>query len=341
VASIAKSRIHCSIDLSAVGRHFGDLQLRHSDNRQSLGYYPIPIVSLVNGTGPTAVLIAGVHGDEFEGPAALMQLAHTLELSSLSGRIIILPALNMPAVEASSRTSPLDQVNMNRSFPGDTNGGPTAQLANYTEQQLIAQSDLVIDIHSGGKASLFAPCALPNQSATQALFLSNLALSRQFGTPLTWMLNSNNDNRSVNAAADRKNVPMIAAELGGGGGCDPSMVSLTVTGIQRCLRHAGILAGDKDLPPRPRLVEIVSSAQNLYAPYRGLFERKFKAGDSSTQGSLAGLLYSLEEPQREPLAVHFSVNGIVLAHSNRGYVEKGDMLAMVATDVQLPTDVEW
>jgi len=50
-------------------------------------------------------------------------------------------------------------------------------------------------------------------------------------------------------------------------------------------------------------------------------------------------MWSLEEPQREPERIIFPVDGVVLAHSNRGFVEKGDMLAMVATDVNLSAEL--
>jgi len=336
-----QSRVKCSINLAADGKQFGELQLRHSDNRQSLGYYPVPIVSIVNGDGPTALLMAGIHGDEFEGPTAIMRLAHSLNKASITGRVILLPAVNMPAVEMSSRVSPLDQVNMNRSFPGDPDGGPTVQLAYFVEHELIQQSDLVIDIHCGGKASVFTACSLPNRSTQQSLFEANLKLARQFAAPLAWMLNSNNDNRSVNAAADRQGVPMIAAELGGGGGCDQSMVDLALAGIQRCLQHAGVLPGKSEVTIKPRVVEITAAAQNMYAPFRGLFDRHFHAGELAVAGQVAGSMISLEEPQREPMSVIFPVDGVVLAHSNRGYVEKGDMLGMVATDVALPSGLKW
>jgi len=138
---------------------------------------------------------------------------------------------------------------------------------------------------------------------------------------------------------------MIAAELGGGGGCDPSMVALAQSGMQRCLQHAGVLTDKSELSSerliRPRVVEITSSAQNLYAPFRGLFDRQFQSGDEAVAGRVAGVMVSLEEPQRVPVDMKFAVDGVVLAHSNRGYVEKGDMLGMVATDVQLPSELSW
>jgi predicted deacylase len=100
------------------GRHFGDLRLVHSDNRYAAGYIPIPLAVLRNGAGPTLLLTGGTHGDEYEGPAAILRLAHDLDLAGLRGRIIALPALNAPAFYAATRVSPIDRRNLNRACPG-------------------------------------------------------------------------------------------------------------------------------------------------------------------------------------------------------------------------------
>ena len=107
----SSSRVQISIDLNQPGRQIGDLKLKWSDNRQPIGYYPVPIICLSNGEGPTILLTGGVHGDEFEGPAALMRLVQSLQVDDINGRIIIIPTLNAAAALASSRVSPLDNLN--------------------------------------------------------------------------------------------------------------------------------------------------------------------------------------------------------------------------------------
>ncbi len=77
--------------------------------------------------------MAGNHGDEYEGQVALGKLIRSLEAEEVCGRIIILPSADFPAAMAGMRTSPLDGGNLNRSFPGDPYGGPTAQIADYIE----------------------------------------------------------------------------------------------------------------------------------------------------------------------------------------------------------------
>ena len=113
---------------------------------------------------------------------------------------------------------------MNRAFPGDANGGPTQMLAHFIETCLLPECDAAIDLHSGGKAAVFAPCVLTQaDDGNSHIGKRNMALADAFGAPFIWLSGRHNDNRSVNAAAARQGVSMIAAELGGGGGCDPLM----------------------------------------------------------------------------------------------------------------------
>ena len=49
----SQSRIHSNFDLTREGRQYGDLQMRYSDNRQPMGFYPVPIACFANGDGQT------------------------------------------------------------------------------------------------------------------------------------------------------------------------------------------------------------------------------------------------------------------------------------------------
>lgn len=326
---MSKSTITITIDLTAQGKHVGDLRVRWSDNTVPLGYHPVPIISLKNGEGPIMLMLAGTHGDEFEGPSALMRLVNDLQVDKINGQIIIIPALNAPALNQSARVSPLDGGNLNRAFPGDPMGSITAQIAYYVEHELLMRVDAAIDLHSGGKASYFQPCSLATRTQDPKLYARNLELAEVFGLPLVWILGGFNDARSVNAAAERAGVPMIAAELGGGGDVDPDITDLTETGLYRLLNHLGILKGDQPAPqPLPK-TEIASPEHSLYAVSDGLFDRRIKAGQSVFKGQIAGRLHFVSEPQRPSETVTFSHDGYVLAHTHRGYVKRGDLLMLM------------
>lgn len=331
---LARSRIRCPVDLTSPGKRSGNLALRHSDNANPLGIYPVPVMVVAGEPGPTTLLVAGVHGDEFEGPLALIALFQSLDPARVKGRLIFLPALNAPAVRASSRVSPLDGANLNRAFPGDRDGPPTAMLAHLVETVLMPGCDAVIDLHAGGKASFFTPCALAARTADGALSPANMALARAFGAPVIWVLGRHNDDRSVNAAATRQNVTMIAAELGGRGAVTPEILALTRRGLRRCLAHLGHL---DEMPAAdcvaPRVVEIADAGHSVHAPGQGLLEPLATAGQPVCEGQLLARLYALDDPARPPTDVHAPATGVVLAVGARGHVEHGDFVALVATEL--------
>ena len=123
------SRLSATIDLTKNGKHMGFVKLPHSVHRSAYGWLPIPIVSIKNGDGPKILLNAGNHGDEWEGQLALGKLIRTLQPKDIRGQLIILPSSNFPAAMAGTRTSSIDEGNLNRSFPGNPDGTVTQQIA--------------------------------------------------------------------------------------------------------------------------------------------------------------------------------------------------------------------
>ncbi len=330
----SQTRITCSIDLDGDGKRWGDLRLRYSSDRYALGFIPVPIAVVRNGAGPTVLLVGGNHGDEFEGPVALLKLVHGLDPGRVRGRIIVLPCLNAPAVWQATRTSPIDGGNMNRAFPGDPDGGPTAMLAHLVDAVLLPDCDAAIDLHAGGKASYFTPCALVTRSADAALFAANLALGDAFDAPLTVILGALADDRSLNRAADRRGVAMIAAELGGGGAVSQGPLAVAERGVARALAHVGVLP-DATIEPAPqrRRVEAVSAAHYVHAPTAGIFEPRCEAGDDVAADQIAGHVHPVTEPERPAIEVRFSSDGVIIARAATGLVERGTMLATLGTDV--------
>src|SRR6476646_5672842 len=103
----ARSRLSPEIDLDRDGKQVGFLRLPHSVHRSAYGWIPIPIACIRNGDGPRVLLMAGNHGDEYEGQIAFAKLLRELEASDVRGRIIFLTSANFPAANAGMRTSPI------------------------------------------------------------------------------------------------------------------------------------------------------------------------------------------------------------------------------------------
>src|SRR5687767_1817814 len=141
--ALRPSPIIATVDFARDGVQHGFLRLPYSRDDSAWGSVMIPITVARNGKGPTALLTGANHGDEYEGPVALMDLALTIDASALTGRVIIVPAMNYPAFRAATRTSPIDRGNMNRSFPGRPDGTVTEKIADYFERTLVPMADVV------------------------------------------------------------------------------------------------------------------------------------------------------------------------------------------------------
>jgi predicted deacylase len=102
--------IAASIDLDAPGKRIGHLELAWSDDEHAYGIIPVPIAVVANGNGPSVLVTAGVHGDEYEGLVITRKLIAELLPEAISGRIVIMPGLNWPAVRARRRVSPIDDL---------------------------------------------------------------------------------------------------------------------------------------------------------------------------------------------------------------------------------------
>src|SRR4051812_46951152 len=158
------SRISTDVDFDKDGKQVGYLRLPHSVHRSAYGHLAMPIAVIKNGKGPTLLTMSGNHGDEYEGQVANTKLIRRLEARNIKGRVIVLPAANFPAAMAGMRTSPIDEANLNRVFPGDRDGTPTMMIAHFIETVLFQMADVVLDIHSGGSSLLYLPSALVHAS---------------------------------------------------------------------------------------------------------------------------------------------------------------------------------
>ncbi len=326
-----RTRLYTDVDFIAEGQRCGDVMFKYSDNQIALGNINVPVGVIVNGKGPTVLMTAGVHGDEFEGPVALLKFLQQTRCDEIQGRLIVFPALNSPALKNSARISPLDNANLNRTFPGDCEGTPTQLIADFIEKSVMPVCDAVIDLHAGGKASWFEPCAMAmNVENSPQLTQDNFDLAEVFGCPLVWVMGQLNDRGSVNAAAFRNKIPSVAAELGGGGQIPPRTLEIGERGITNCLQHLGILAGAPAVPAHPiEYVEIQTHQQQIHAPTSGIFEPVFEPGDHVCAGDCVGWIHDIEEIGNPPRPVTFTCEGIAFIRGHRGLVTKGELLAVV------------
>ena len=330
-----RSRLFLELDLNKDGKQTGFLRVPHSVHRSAYGWIPIPIACIKNGDGPRVLLQAGNHGDEWEGQVALGRLIREIDPAKVKGRIIILPSANFPASMAGMRTSPIDQGNLNRTFPGDPDGDITHQIAFFIEHNLLTQCDYAFDFHSGGSSLTYIPSTLARRSVDPAQTEKVVALMKAFGAPISYLGAAlQGADRTFTAAAHRKGVISMGTELGGGGQVTPSVLKVAEDGIRRVLAHLGVYRVDVPPAPPTRLLTVAGDDYYVYAPEGGVFEPLVELGDEVKTGQPAGRIHFNDTPWREPAVAAFRHDGLVICKRVPGRTERGDCLFHLGSDLK-------
>ena len=221
--------ITCEVDLAALASRRAICACRIRLHRSAYGWIPVPITVIAGGAGPTLVISAGVHGDEYEGQIAVANLAREIDARDLAGRLILLPMLNLPAAEAGTRVSPLDGGNLNRLYPGDAAGKPSQMIAHYHEEVILPLADYAVDLHSGGSSLIYPPTLLRGPSHSPGEEAGLRRLTEAFDLPYGWVFTGGGGRastaRTAMGAANRKGVVNVMAELGGAGRVEPMSCS--------------------------------------------------------------------------------------------------------------------
>lgn len=311
------------IDLSADGRNIGNIWISDVTNESAEGKLATPIVVVKNGEGPTALLLGGIHGDEYVGQMALTKLAQEIDVNDIRGRLLIVPAVNVYASQGGTRLSPRDGQNMNVGFPGNEKGTVTDKICNVIENVLIPECDFIVDLHSGGRSLEYVPAPLVPLSKDEALNDRSLSLASAFGTEYVYVIEDNG--QTTASAGHRNNKPVIATEIGGGELADLGSTTLAYEGTRRILAKTGIIQGIDFVSHAPQKLTFGPNAF-LRAPTDGVFLPKHKLGTKIHKGDPAGYLMWPHEPERLAHELVYPNDGILVCRRPINRVKKGDCI---------------
>ena len=326
------SPVTTTLDFDADGVHHGHLKLPHSDDRSAWGAVMTPLSVIKNGDGPTALLTGGNHGDEYEGPTALLDLANRIDPARVSGRVIVVPMMNYPAFCAGTRTSPLDRGNMNRVFPGRADGTATEKIADYFQRTLLPMAEYVLDIHSGGKTLQFIPFAAVHALEDVEQQARCEAAMDAFAAPYSVLLRELDATGMYDSAAEAQGKVFVSTELGGGGSTSARTNEIARTGVGNFLVHAGILDQAPVSRPSVRL-NMPDGDCFVTAEHAGLLELTVDPGERIEAGREIARIYNVERTGEQPVCYHSPLSGMLLGRHHPGLVRPGDMVAAIAVEV--------
>lgn len=331
------SRVRCEIDFEATGRQAGYLRAPLSRNTSGWGVVEIPVVSVKNGSGPTVLFTGGVHGDEYEGPIAISRLARSLDPASIQGRVILIPALNIPAVMNDTRLSPVDNRDMNRCFPGNPKGTFSEMLAHFVDAMLLPLVDISVDLHTAGRSGDSALSTNMHYVADTALRERTMAAAAAFGAPYNVVFWGVDEGATLTSSVERRGILSLGTELGGWGRVNVEGVRIADRALTNILKHFGLMEGKPDTRqrdgfPGTRHMMVRDSAGYSFAPAGGLFEPRNVVGDACRAGELAGYLHFVEDIDRAPLEVRYRRDGVLWMSAGPGRVQRGDAVAVLMED---------
>jgi N-alpha-acetyl-L-2,4-diaminobutyrate deacetylase len=295
----------------------------------------LPITVARNGDGPGAILTGANHGDEYEGPIALHDLANTIDVDKLRGLVIIIPMMNYPAFQAAARVSPIDQLNMNRVFPGQAPGTVTQLIADYFTSTLLPMCDYVLDIHSGGKTLEFLPFAayhkLEDMMQQQACEAATLA----FGAPYYLSLIEIDAGGMYDTQAESMGKVFVSTELGGGGTTSPHTAGVAKRGVHNFLVHAGILDASPLALDTPSIkLDMQQDNAYVFSQHNGLLEPCVKLGDPVKTGDLIARVYNTERTGSAPVEYTATSDGIIMGRNFPSLIKIGDFMNVIAQIIQ-------
>lgn len=327
---MAETSIYSDVDLTVEGKQLGYIRMPHSVHRSGYGVIPFPVASIKNGDGPRVLVMGGVHGDEYEGQVVVSELIRNTDVSDVTGQLILLPMANFPAAEAGLRTSPLDEGNLNRLFPGDPNGTPSLAIADYIETHVMKDCDFVMDIHSGGESMTYAiPTGMMHLKNDDPQWDLKLSIMHAYGLQYFTVYTSEGGGYS-SAAAERQGALSVFAEFGGWGTVDRDILAKARTGVRRVLQTVGVLAGETEPNNNPPPI-LFPGASYIFAPEPGVVELTAACGDQVQAGEVAARLHYPETPGKDPVEVLFEEDGTVLAVNLPARVKRGVCLYHIGT----------
>ena len=236
--------------------------------------------TIIEGTepGPCLVITAGVHASEYCSIETAVRLQRT-KPEDINGTLVILPILNTEGFKARSiYLMPQDGKNLNRQFPGKADGTLSEKLAHWLVQHVFAKADAYLDLHGGDLDESLMPFTIfPRHSE------ASKALAVAFGLPVA--IASDGNSHTISAAA-ALGVPSLLPEVSGNGLWGEDTVSLMMAGIERVMKHIGMI--DRDVAPAPQALPEFVSFWVPTAAATGLWYSAVEVGDEVTSGQQIG-----------------------------------------------------
>jgi len=298
----------------------------------------IPVI-VVNGVkpGPTLALVAGAHGTEYASIIALEKLAQIAEPSGLAGALIIVPLVNLASfAQKVPHLNPTDNKNMNRFFPGKSDGTQTERASWALAKQVVEKCDYLIDFHGGDLDENLRRYSYWAQTGKEKLDTASRGMVLAFGLDHIILQNFRSPVPAggpitLTRYATDIGKPAIAVEAGHSGSTDAAAVDVLVDGIRNVLRHLKMLPGAVAPVEHPIWL---GRSTTLTSQYDGIFYSLVGPEAYVSKGMIIG--YVTDYVGNKIWDVPSPVAGVIIYIGAVPSMKKGDNVAVIVEPVDNP-----
>ncbi len=273
--------------------------------------------------GPGILITAGIHGDEGPwGAWAINKLLQSIDEHDVAGFIRVLPMANPLAMQADKRNAPVDQLDLNRAFPGDPRGSYTERLAHILATVALEDIDYVIDLHGGGSWCVNA-------------FVFEMEGGRDLSLcfPAPFIVEAPARDHSLTGFARSLGLAVAAVEMGGRSQYEAQWAGSIAEGLLRALCEVGIVDG-RLMPPSIEPPLAVGASEVLRPDQGGIFLPIVGAGQIGTvvaRGDLLGqMLHPVTYRVQQDFRAPFEETALLLLRPYLAQLEAGAMTYVVS-----------
>jgi predicted deacylase len=284
--------------------------------------------------GPTVLLSGGLHGDEVNGIEAVRRMMSLGLFNDLPcGNVVAIPIINVYGFLFFSREVP-DGKDVNRSFPGSTQGSLASLVAHTLTDKVLPHIDLAVDFHTGGASRTNTPQVRYDPEDPDAI-----RYAKAFGAPLA--MASSLIPGSLRAQGRSMGVPIVVYEGGESMRLEEPAVKEAIRGTKRLLASLGMYApkppkvrGLKDRHGKHSATRHLSQTTWVRAEASGLFSFERESGQAIAEGELIGRIRNPYDSYSVKVFAPF--DGFIIGHNNMPLVHRGDALFHVGRESAWP-----
>ncbi|WP_299549687.1 M14 family metallopeptidase [Seonamhaeicola sp.] len=286
--------------------------------------------------GPVLGITAGVHGYEYPPILAGQRLIKSIDPKTLKGTVILVQIANVASFSGRSPfINPLDDKNLNRTFPGNSEGTVTEKIANFISENVISKSDYFLDMHAGDASedltsysAFYKNSTMPEASQkakemAEALLFDYIIVFKTDGKDY---VKKDKPSLYCSAEAFKRGIPAVDIECGGLGKSEKEKVLQVENGVLNMMNKLDMTVTNSEVIKKSTY-QFVSNRVSQESNHDGIFYASKQSGDYVKQGMTLGVITDYFGNTLETL--YAKANGVVLYIVGTPPINTGETLVTI------------